>query len=1165
MYSHHIVRLFYLSILCLIISACSGGGGSVEPEDRFSLDYTGLSDQVNLNRSNSLDMLETVYDLALPAFYLSSIGTYAITPYFLEVDPDSIDTELCENEGLSVDDRRNPLSSEGTIVFHFFDCESDGSTLNGKLIYELYDVTEFFYKINVSIEKLSVSSPEETIILDGRTRYNETDQGFIISGDLQARSNEKQLDFQISNLEITGTSLVADVFNGDYGFASISIDAITDKLLMSGSSGTSLKGDLTKVSTSYPAFIQSFDLQLNDGIDRPFPLRTNIDIETLLVRSDINNRQILRIESNNYSVDRLDALSIDAAIQDPDGDFIEYSWGSLTSPETCTSSLVRNTATTVDFTSNCQGAHSVSLYANDGFNPQVEYALNINVVPLPAEIQIINDEVIMTGDQLSIPVNVTNLQEDGPFNFSFAYAPKGVSINDQGLITGKPTAFVKENESNFRIGVTVDNGRATNTHFNVKVNGGEEDQSLISTSEICISNNKNWMDIDGDGLPEMACPFFHSYRLFELDGGVINVSYVELDQLSEEKLHSVIHYDIDADGLAEILLAYDSEIILIDGVTKEVIKKIPFSPEVNELYSFSYQLLLPSTLNNIFVYVRNYDFQYHLLNLDGQNIVAPMLNGPAIDFMVGYKNIDQDPEPEIFSEDRVFHFGGEIAHLNTPINKVEDLDGDDVKDLLRITEPGLLDDQNWGIFHYDDQLNLLNQYTISRPDVIGGFYWTEELELVNLDADPEKEIIERNGFLVFDLQAENYEFALQMQDAYSSNLARTFFTQLDGNSILLPGRYFAATLSFGNYTALNYANPLYDRDLSKPVVKPDGSISFYFSNIDGQTSLGFVDIGADGKLNNTEILREVNAPYYAYSVIGTSYTSPDKNEVLTHGSNTGFQIFDLTSFAQTYQSTFEASATPNTELVEADFDSNGRPDYFSFVRQSGYSNPMITWFDPDQDVENWSYSDSENKFYLGAGLSKVLSFDGGLSQRLVSLFSARSISNEFDYVLKVFSYDAGNINEISSIGINEPNLLDGITMGFQDIDNDGKPEIIISKFEQFCDHDRGSEIELFDDDFTYLRTIQVSECVSVIPDIDSNEPKSNIIASSAVGNLSLKNNSALKAYSRFLEIGAITGDKIWESGKFIGQLDEDTFVSLGNDPYLSKKIGVFDSGIYVFD
>lgn len=68
-----------------------------------------------------------------------------------------------------------------------------------------------------------------------------------------------------------------------------------------------------------------------------------------------------------------------------------------------------------------------------------------------------------------------------------------------------------------------------------------------------------------------------------------------------------------------------------------------------------------------------------------------------------------------------------------------------------------------------------------------------------------------------------------------------------------------------------------------------------------------------------------------------------------------------------------------------------------------------------------------------------------------------------------------------------------------------------------------------------------------------------------IGDVSLQGNSATKAYSRFLEIDAQKGDLIWRSERFIGQLREYSLVTIGNEPYLSKKIGVFDSGIYAFD
>jgi len=686
-------KIAFLFFLCLLLSACGGGSATTDDQNNFSIIYSGKTDQAQLNRSNSLNMLETTYDMALPAYYLSTIGTYAVTPYFLEIDPSSIDDDLCENEGIRVDDRRGVTETEGTIVFHFSNCESEGALLNGKLIYEIYDVDVYSLNINVSIEELVVASSKDTITFDGTTRYSETYEGFTLTGQLQARSEKRELDFQVTNLEITDSSLSANVFHGEQGSISITIDGQTDELLMQGAQETSLTGRINKIATSYPYYIESYDLQLNDGVSRDYPLVTTIDIATLLDRADSQNNQIVRTEANNYSIDRLDTLMISASVVDLNGDFIEYARGNTRFPNGCLSAIERQTTTSARFTSNCQGNHSVSLFANDGFNPEVEYELSISVIPLPAELQSVEDIAMTNGSQLNVTVVINNLDEDGPFTFSLDFAPKGLSIDDQGLITGEPIAFVKEEDTSYKIGVKVDNGRSSTLDFVLAVDGGSSDKSLISSMDICKSYNRNWMDIDGDGLPEMACQFLHSYRLFEKTDNEITISYVELDPPSEETLDSVIHYDLDSDGIAEVFLGYESEIIVIDGITKNIKMRVPIPFTPNQ-YFREYEILPPDNINGFFIYASNDNNEYHLLNAQGEAIVEPMMNGPAINFMSGYKNIDDDPEQEIFSENWLYNFG-ESGHsiLSESINKVEDIDADGEKDRLRLTKYGTIGPQ----------------------------------------------------------------------------------------------------------------------------------------------------------------------------------------------------------------------------------------------------------------------------------------------------------------------------------------------------------------------------------------------------------------------------------------------------------------------------------------
>ena len=326
----------------------------------------------------------------------------------------------------------------------------------------------------------------------------------------------------------------------------------------------------------------------------------------------------------------------------------------------------------------------------------------------------------------------------------------------------------------------------------------------------------------------------------------------------------------------------------------------------------------------------------------------------------------------------------------------------------------------------------------------------------------------------------------------------------------------------------------------------------------------FNSVDKDGKLANTEILNNIEAPYYAYSMIGTGYSSPDAKEVLTEGPNSDFQIFDVATQTISYQSSFDNTASSNSKLIEADFDQDGRPDYFSILKQGAQSDPMITWFDPFQEKERWSFLDTNEEYYSRPEISRVINFGQESNQNLVSLFATQSGATGRINELNIYSFEADGVAQTFSKDIYGGQPWNSLTMGFQDIDNDGKPEIIMSKFERNCGNNLGSEIELIDDDFTYIDTIYVDECISVIPDILSKAPKTNIIASSQAEGPNL-DGSSIAAYSTFIEIGAKTGDVIWESKRFIGQLDGESFVSFGDNPYLNKKMGVFDAGIYIFD
>jgi hypothetical protein len=1162
--------LKHLTLLCIFVflSACSGGSGSNnEGEDSFVLSYTGKPDQAVLSRINSLDLLETTYDLVLPAFYLSSIGTYANAPYFLEFQDDSLlsnsnleQESLCDSGSSRLEDRRPKNESTGTVVFHYSNCKSDGTTLNGKIFYYLTRVAESKLDIDISIDKLSISSDSETITLDGNTRYREAFGDFTISGGLTAKSTALDQSYKLTSLKITNASMSARIYHDEHGYVDVVLNGESDTLLVKGASQTSLAGTANKVSDNYPHYIDSFDLQINDGIERDYPLVTNIDMNTLLERSDTTNSPLQRTEDNDYSVDRLAMLSIPAAIVDADDDFIEYGWKDLVSPQGCEASLQRNASPSASFTSDCQGPHSIKLTANDGIHPELEYQLNLNVIPLPANLAEISDATAFSGEEVNIPVVVSNLTEDGPFTFSLASSPKGITIDENGLIEGIPTAFVKEDFSKFSVEVLVDNGRGASVSFDITVSGDSENKRLITNTSICESPNPSWADIDGDGLVETACQFSHTYRLLELSDGVIQTSYVELDPPSNEELHSVTHYDTNGDDVAEIILGYASEIFVIDGITKETLTQfpVPFTP--HRSYFRGYEILMPLKGSNGFlIYVFNDDYEYHLLDAEGVAIKPHIVSdfGP----LAGYKNIDGDPEPEIFLGNRVYDFESGYELLDKSISHVLDIDGDGEKNIISAIRSDYTVPSStfWTIEILDDDFNVEAEYALNKPDESVSSL-NADLTFVNVDDDLELEIIvDAYPHLLFDYNGENYVYRAEL--IADSELG---MTQLTNNSALIVGRYGAHlyNLTDGLLQVDLEVNAL--SDFKKPFKNYDDSLSIYYMGGDNGRKVGVIDISSDGEFLSSEVLNDIPAPHYLHNMIGTSFSSTSANEILIDTLSSDFEIYNRESRSIAYQSGFESTALRDTELLTADFDENGSPDYFTINRNSSYSNPMITWFDPYLDQELWSFVDNENYYAARISDPKVVSLDGGTKQYLTGLFSPRSFDSA-DAEIKAYSFESGTINEAASIEINERYYYDNIVYGFQDIDGDNKLEMIISTHQRYCDDNRTAELMIIDDDFTQIRTLNVDECLSVIPDIMSGGPKSNIIASSPVGDISLRPFSAISAYSKFVEVGAMNGEIIWESKRFLGQLDSDSLEFFSSDAHLSKKIGVFDTGVYIFD
>ena len=140
----------------------------------------------------------------------------------------------------------------------------------------------------------------------------------------------------------------------------------------------------------------------------------------------------------------------------------------------------------------------------------------------------------------------------------------------------------------------------------------------------------------------------------------------------------------------------------------------------------------------------------------------------------------------------------------------------------------------------------------------------------------------------------------------------------------------------------------------------------------------------------------------------------------------------------------------------------------------------------------------------------------------------------------------------------------GTTYGLQDVDGDGKQEIIIAKIKSDCDEFTENRIIVLDDDLSVLSDTDTKACIASIPTFSTGESKRNLIISARSSKLNVNGANGGPAYTQFEEVEVQSGNVLWSSSPFFGTLKPDSLVFFGpgND---TRKAAVFGYGVYTFN
>ena len=898
-------------------------------------------------------------------------------------------------------------------------------------------------------------------------------------------------------------------------------------------------------------------------------------------------------------MDRLASLVFDdSQFQDDNYDFLTSEILSVTLPEKCNVSDHNNGQVGFSFVFDCQGPNQIVLKVSDGLTSTTG-TFDIDVIPLPAEISPIETVSMTKGEILSIPVMVDNTEEDGPFNYSIGYAPKGLYVNSEGIITGSPVPFIQEENASFKVAIDVFNGRNTRLEFDIDLNGTQAKKSLTPNMKLCNDGASHdwqgvrtirWSDVDGNHKPDLVCALKNSYVIYETNGNSIEAKYIELNPWKDEKLMHVIQTDMNGDSVDEIILGYPNTILVINGVNKQVVKEF----DLGDDYYF-YKIVPVNTDYNGFILYSNVgetgDLSgYYLYSLDDERLnINPATNSAGIR-AIG--NIDSDPEPEfIDGMNRVLDFDNTVESFEFPINYVADHDGDGEDSPISLWPHS---DQIYDPIYTEYYLNgssdtfslivhnkstILKTYMIKVPDEFkndSNGLTQGRAFLVNIDQDEEMEVLlnyssDAEKVLVYDLNRDDDSYVFDEvlslnaypESRYGPSFNHTQIMQLeDGNiAFSINSGLVSYSKDLGlqtvNFKAPSYWQSIHDGGgLSQPFIQPDGVMNLYYiSSLND--NFARVQINSEGgivSMNSYDDI-EYNVVDYIYEIPVSAETSKEFVANIRLDSP-GYSVFDSLSGDPISRMNLGFREMAPGRFFSGDINSDRKEDLFS---QNGTT---VTWIDPIQGIFKWQLPEGDRLRYLVEPGAFLVDANKDGDSELVLAVENIHYPKDSDLEIMIYRFDGHtSLEEFRKIPLSfdSHDTHGDPLIGIQDVDGDDRLEIIVANN---CSHPAeikdSTIIHIIDDDFSEYSTVYSDYCLDSIPSIKGKAEKNNIIATSDIGTLDNEN-------SKFIEIDAGTGTTIWESVEYLGKISKGSLLSFGDDIYTSRKIAVFDVGLYSFE
>ncbi len=569
------------------------------------------------------------------------------------------------------------------LILTYTDCQTpQGLVIHGQIITVTdYDFHERLTGVQVTYRDLNLKQGERHVIYSGRVKINSVE---ITANDLSVV--DLRLDdiyhahyIRIQPGKAYGT--IGSPGEGRFGFYTRADDAAFT--LENGQLHTVL--DIAYLSDSNEYDINYRIQSAQDTVQG----HTRVPEHTVFFRNTMGNTPPSVQFSGASQIEKGLFVDVIASAVDAEKDLLLYEWTLREHPDGCPPNYFSPQETiTLRISPLCQGIHTLGLTVRDAYSTTTtEYDLvSLPYFPALAHHQLSGGRA---GEGVQAQLQPLNPETEGPFTYGLTYAPSGMTIDDQGRITGTPT---KRFPGGGIIGLGVETTNLRSTHTDVALHLSSQESSITAISNITDPAvwPRTWGDLNRNGAPDTLYRWGNTFAVLELTETGVRYSHLETREFSQTGLLDLALADIDNDGEPEVTLIYEDRYIALSTDDYQVKRDLAFpGTDVNGML-IDEAYLFPGPNPSITLEKRgggqtgwfNYqlhdgsqypvsdphipiNFQRYRIGTSGQTaIVVPYSmrhSGPALRFSDG----SEQPLPQ--------------GHY-----RVADLDGDGQSDLLEI-------------------------------------------------------------------------------------------------------------------------------------------------------------------------------------------------------------------------------------------------------------------------------------------------------------------------------------------------------------------------------------------------------------------------------------------------------------------------------------------------